>query len=267
MKKAFTIFKNSVLEKLEYRGEIISGVIISLAGLLLQLFLWNKIMLENGEVSGYDYNKIVVYYLMVSAWESVNLAGRKLAKSFMRDVNSGGFSSILMKPIKPQVFYISTALGFQFVRSIIEFTLFGLPILININWRNVLDLSFANISLLSLYVIFITLFSLAFYSCVAYIIFWLESGNGFRNIVSQILRIVKGNLFPLDIAPIWFQSILRNLPFMYMGFYPAKILLGDVTFIDGVKGLVILFIYTIIFSLFAKLLFRSGIKIYDSVGN
>lgn len=266
MKKLFTIFKIAVLEKLEYRGELISDAFIELYSFILQLFLWRLIIGEHKSVGGYDYAGLVLYYVFTRIFDSLSLGGRKLSKDFMKGILKGDLSNLLLKPFSPKIFYILRGFAFQFVQSILQTMILlgflfvsGFPIFTK-------AFTIVDAIMIFFYIIFITIFNMLFYLTISCISFWTESGSGVRSIITLILRILKGNLFPLDIAPSWFINLMKFLPFMYTGFYPTKIILSDENIVGMIRGILILILFSIVLFFVSKSLWAKGMKKYDSVG-
>jgi ABC-2 type transport system permease protein len=83
----------------------------------------------------------------------------------------------------------------------------------------------------------------------------------------NLLRILKGNWFPLDLAPMWFQNILSILPFQYSLFYPIKIITSYIPIENHIKGILVLVFSIILLMVIIRYLWFKGIKRYDSVGN
>ena len=84
--------------------------------------------------------------------------------------------------------------------------------------------------------------------------------------IMQIIGILRGSWFPLDLAPLVFQRIISFLPFYYVAFYPVKILTSVTTGQENLRGIAILMVYIFLFGLGAAVLWKRGLKIYSAVG-
>jgi ABC-2 type transport system permease protein len=266
MKRFLSILKISILEKLEYRSEFISTVLLELASLVLQMFLWKLIISESGSVAGYNYEKILAYYVLTKIFDTLSLGGRKIFKTFLKHIAKGDLSNNLIKPFSTKAYYIIQGLGYQIVSSFIQSLILILFLMIDSSVRGILYINPTTIAYILIYIVLITVFNLIFHLCFSTIGFWTTSGNGIRVMLMITTRILKGSLFPIDIAPMWFVNLMKILPFMYTGFFPAKLLLGSIETKDVLWGIINLSIYSVIFFILTKILWKKGLKVYDSVG-
>jgi ABC-2 type transport system permease protein len=79
---------------------------------------------------------------------------------------------------------------------------------------------------------------------------------------------LSGHMVPLDLLPDGLRRLLECLPFQYMAYFPAKVLLGtsDMTTAKLVTGLGIQSAWVALFLLLSRILYRRGLRRYSAFG-
>lgn len=95
--------------------------------------------------------------------------------------------------------------------------------------------------------------------CIGLIAFWTEDASPYRWVYAKILFILGGLLFPLDIFPPAFQTVVKLLPPAFLLYYPARLV---VNFSWGLLETVVLgqLAYLIIFAILARLIYAKAIR-------
>lgn len=264
MKKYFFLFKNTLLGLLEYRIEILTHLLMEGVGLSFSFFLWKTIIDESGNVGGYDLGRIIAYYILQKILWSIN--ANKIAKSFEKKVRDGALSFTLLKPASPVLSIFSTEISkviSNFIFTVIVFA----PIFI---FYKPAEASLVITPFTIIWTLILLFFSLVFnylfcflFGCLA---FWLTSLGGLRNSVFQVIGILRGAWFPLDIAPVWFQKFTAILPFSYLTYYPVKVLTSETTSVNNLKAVLILVAYSLVFAFTTKIIWKKGLLKYSAVG-
>lgn len=264
MRKYLLVLKSSLMSSLEYRGLVISSMTVQLLGIGASYFLWDKIVRDYNQIGQYNLTRIMTYYLLTGFFTI--FMGKKVMKRFEDWVRSGELSSILVKPINPFKLLYCEEFGFRIGTFFISGLIPIIPIALLPSLRAELYLTSASVLWVVVYLFFSNTFLYLFYWTLGTLAFWFISLNGVDNVTFNLLRLLKGNWFPLDLAPLFVQNILSFLPFGYTMYYPIKIIMQETSYADNLKGITILVIYSIIFSIFGMVLWRKGIKKYESIG-
>jgi ABC-2 type transport system permease protein len=77
---------------------------------------------------------------------------------------------------------------------------------------------------------------------------------------------LSGRLFPLDVMPDGIRTFLKLLPFTYELYFPVAIFMEKIRGADLWIGLTIQAGWVIICFLAARLMWRAGLRRYESVG-
>ena len=73
-------------------------------------------------------------------------------------------------------------------------------------------------------------------------------------------------MFPLEILPEPFFTIVNYLPIKYLAYFPAAVFLGKVQGTQLVIDLILLISWTLFFMVMSRVLYRFGLKRYSGFG-
>jgi ABC-2 type transport system permease protein len=96
--------------------------------------------------------------------------------------------------------------------------------------------------------------------------FWFLEVTSLLYIVNTLNFFVSGQMFPVDLLPPPWDSILKSLPFQYMAYFPAAILLGKVKGAQLIYGLLGEAAWVLGFIVLARWLYRLGLRRYSAYG-
>lgn len=264
MKKYFQVFKIAFMTVFEYRGEIISSFLIYLLGILFSFFLWLKLISDYTTIGPYDLNSIMTYYLLSGIL--LGFFNKRITQHFERWVNEGKLAQLLVKPVNVSIFLFFREFGQRIGIFLLSTTLFTIPIITIPGIRSTINLTLPTLLWLFIFSLLSNLFLYIFYLVLGNLAFWLINLDGVRNVTVNLLNILKGLWFPLDLAPQAFQNILSLLPFQYAMFYPIKILTSERSQVENIKGLLVLSVSIILMFILSRVLWKKGLKRFDSVG-
>ncbi|MEO8495467.1 MAG: ABC-2 family transporter protein, partial [Planctomycetota bacterium] len=77
---------------------------------------------------------------------------------------------------------------------------------------------------------------------------------------------LSGHMFPLDMLPEPWRSIVVVLPLQYLAYFPAAVFLGKVPGWELVQGLCIEFVWLLFFVVTARVMLSRGFKRYSGFG-
>jgi viologen exporter family transport system permease protein len=105
-----------------------------------------------------------------------------------------------------------------------------------------------------------------FEACMGMMGFWILEVTSILYIVQTVNFFVSGHMFPLDLLPAPWPEILKALPFSYLAYFPAAVVLGKIRGADLVQGLAIQLAWSVVLVLFAIWLYRRGLRRYSAFG-
>jgi len=77
---------------------------------------------------------------------------------------------------------------------------------------------------------------------------------------------LSGHMFPLDMLPQPWRSLVELTPLMYLAYFPAAVLLGKITGWALVRGLIVEAAWVLIFIIVSRVLFHCGTRRYSAYG-
>ncbi len=149
-------------------------------------------------------------------------------------------------------------LCFSTVELILIFIILKPPFFIQTNPFYILPFIFSII--LSLFMYFFINFLLGLIG------FWSPEIWAPRFIFITLLGFFAGSLFPLDILPRAVYEVLRLLPFTYLLYFPLKIYLGQLSFLEIATGLSVSVFWTFAIYFIVRTVWQKGLKSYTAYG-
>jgi ABC-2 type transport system permease protein len=101
---------------------------------------------------------------------------------------------------------------------------------------------------------------------MAMLAFWLLEISTFIFILFAFEYLASGHLFPLDILPPVLKHMLYFTPFPYQLYFPISVYLGKTAGADLWRGLVCQLLWVLAAYVFARWMWRRGIKRYSAFG-
>lgn len=265
----WTILRTSLAERLVYRGDFALGTLMRFLPIVTQIFLWGAIFQElstRGEntVQGYNYQDFVAYYLLTMLARAFSsMPG--LASGIAAQIRSGEIKKFLVQPVDllgflllgrvahKLAYYTVAAIPFAFV-----FFLCGgyFP-----GWPDVTTLSAGILAL-------ILCFLLGFYleASMGLVGFWWLEVSSLLFVYMLFSFFLSGHMFPLDMLPDPWLTLVKFTPLMYLAYFPAAVLLGKIQGYDLAFGLLIEAAWVIAFLLISRFLYARGTRHYSAFG-
>ncbi len=263
MKKYFLIAKNTWDEMLTYRVSFFMWRLRTILQLLTIYFLWFSILPQNKSLLGYTQSTMLTYVLGISLIGSIVLSSRSYIVG--EEINSGNLLNFLLKPINYFKYWFSKDIGdksMNIVFSIIELTI----LFIILKPPFFFQTNLAYISLFFFSVVLSVILYFFFNLLLGFIGFWNPEVWAPRFIFIILLNFFAGAIFPLDILPGKIYLFLKLLPFPYLLYFPLKIYLGKLNFVEIFTGLTISFVWVILIYILVKFIWAKGLKAYTAYG-
>lgn len=263
MKKYLLVMSNTWSEVFTYRFNFILWRFRSLVSILPIYFIWLAIFSSKDNVFGYNASLMLTYVLGVSFVTATVISSRTYAIG--EEINSGNLSNYLIKPINYFLYYFFKDIGdkamnifFAIIELSLIFVLLKPPIFIQKN------LELIALSIVAIFIAVIIYF--LFNTLIGFIGFWSPEVWAPRFIFVIIVSFFAGTYFPLDILPKPLFSIFSLTPFPYLIFFPLKIYLGNISYLQIYQGIVISLSWVLILYLFVRKVWRIGLKSYTAHG-
>ena len=274
IRKYVNIYRVSLMERMAYRGDFLLASVLRFLPLVTTILLWRAAYdwapePQSGGVKrfqGFAFGEMVAYLLLVHISRMFS-SMPALAAGIARDIREGTLKKYLIQPLDLIGYLLSYRAAHKtayIATSIIPYTIlfaFFFSLLQDIQPPDALRLAAYVVSLLLAF--FVGFF---FETCIGLIGFWFLEITSFLYIVTTVNFFVSGQLFPLDLLQSPWREMFKLLPFQYMAYFPAAVILGKVPTNELLPGLLIEAAWAAALAVLARLLYTRGLRRYSAFG-
>ena len=268
----WTMLKTALAERMAYRGDFALGTLMRFLPIITQIFLWwaifqslNPSEPHAARINGYSFRDMVAYYLLTMLGRAFSsMPG--LSSSIALKIRDGEIKKFLVQPVD----LLSFLFWSRVAHKIAYYTIATLPFaLVFYLCREYFPNSLPDARTLSAFVLSLLLsFALGFYleACIGLIGFWMLEVSSLLFVYMLFQFFLSGHMFPLDILPEPFAQIVGYLPIKYLAYFPAAVFLGKITGEQLAFDLSMLVLWTLLFFILSRLIYREGLKRYSGFG-
>lgn len=261
MRKSLKIIALSLIDSLEYKGNVFLYTLVGATQPLIILGVWLAVLSSGGNapLTRAEFIQYFLLALIVRLWVSA-----WLAPYITLDIRLGKLSPYLLKPTSYTLFQFGNNLSEKIVKSIFLIPILlllsiilksGLPHLAISQWL----VAIVSWALAAILMFFIDL-SIGFSG------FWLEESTSLEEFIDFFFFLLSGRLIPIFVLPLWLQVSSIYLPFRYTLSFPLEIMLNKLTTAGVIMGLSIQIAYCIAAALICRRLWDKGLKHYSAAG-
>ena len=248
-----------------YRWNFLLRSLFGLVPLVGTVLIWRAIFAgTKTAVGSYDYAGMIWYFLLIILVDNL-VTPTEDEWQISADIREGQISAFLIKPLNYLGYRFSLFVSYRIVYTFVTVV----PLAVALFWFReyiVLPKSPWTWPLFFL--------SMALAACISFLIaytlallaFWILEISTIVFILYSFEYFLSGQTFPLDIMPVWFQAILRWLPFPYELFFPVQVFLERVQGAALWQGLGIQAAWVLVMLAAAQTMWRQGIRHYQAVG-
>lgn len=260
MKAYFTYFKLKFISGLQYRSAAWAGIATQFFFGFVYIMVYIAFYESGGDNVSIELSQVVTYL-----W--LNQALLALVNQFSRDqelfklVREGGISYELTRPKSLYFMWYFKIIGqrlasvsLRFIPLIVITSLLPYPFHFGLPQSFIHFLFFlSSLVLGTLLVTALTVF---------YPIITLMTMNekGIVNFIMAIADILSGLVVPIPFFPKFLQIISSFLPFQYISDLPFRLYVGNISLMDGLYGMIIQFIWIILFIILGNYLMNKNLK-------
>jgi ABC-2 type transport system permease protein len=263
------ILRTSIEERLVYRADFAFATLVRFLPIVTQVFLWSAIYRANSPtdrktINGYTYGDMVAYSLLVMVGRAFSsMPG--LTTGIARDVRDGSIKRFLVQPIDlldylfwhrvahKLVYYFVATLPFAFVFWLCRDYFHG--------WPDALTLLGAFVSLILAFLIGFLIESL-----MGLCAFWFLEVSSLVFVYMLLSYFLSGHMLPLDWLPAPFGDAIQVLPFKYLAFVPAAILLQKYSHAQLAVELCQGIVWVLVLLALNRLALTRGLRRYSAYG-
>lgn len=262
----WTILQICIAERLAYRGDFVLGTLMRFLPIVTQIFLWTAVFgaAGSGTMAGYTRNDVVAYYLLTMIARAFSsMPG--LASGIATQIRTGEIKKFLIQPIDLIGFSLLARIGHKLVYYAVAIGPFALVFYLCRSY-------FPGWPPAETFVAFVISLVLSFF-----LGFFLEASLGIAGFwtleISSLLFVYmlfnfffSGHMFPLDIVPDPWGTLIGYLPLKYLAYFPAAVFLGKIAHELLWREVLIQAAWVAFFMLLSRWLLRAGFRRYSGFG-
>jgi ABC-2 type transport system permease protein len=267
----WTILRICIEERLVYRGDFWLGTLMRFLPIVTQIFLWRAVfegMQATGggsnQIAGYSYHDFVAYYLLTTISRAFSsMPG--LAGSIALQIRNGEIKKYLVQPVDLIGFLLLMRVAHKVVYYGIAFAPFALVFYLS---RGYFPGWPPPDVMLAYIVSLIFSFLLGFFleATIGMIGFWFLEVSSLLFVYMLFNFFFSGHMFPLDMLPAPWNTIVQVIPLQYLAYFPSAVFLQKIQGHDLWVGLTIEAAWVLFFIVASRVIFWRGVKRYSGFG-
>lgn len=215
-------------------------------------------------IRGFTYRNMVAYYLLTMISRAFS-SMPNLASGIALEIREGTIKKFLIQPIDMIDFLLLNRVAHKLVYYSVALGPFALVFYL---CRSYFD-GWPDASTMAVYVVSLLLsFLLGFLleATIGLIGFWFLEVSSLLFIYMLFSFFFSGHMFPIDMLPGVWRTIVEMTPLQYLAYFPAAVFLGKVQGTDLAWGLAMQFGWVIFFGVLVQVAFRLGVRRYSAFG-
>ncbi len=266
LRKYGNILRVALIERMAYRGDFFLGSVLRFLPMVTTILLWQAIYAgsRQEQLGGFSFREMIAYLLLVHVSRMFSsMPG--LAGGIARDIREGSLKKYLLQPIDMIAYLVSYRVAHKIAYICTSFLPYALLFYLCLNyfdgWPDPWTLAAYVVSLLLAFVV-----GFFFEACIGMVGFWFLEVTSLLYIVATLNYFVSGHMFPLDLLPPFWASLLKALPFQYLAYFPAAVFLGKIQNLELVYGLLAELAWALAFVGLSRVLYQIGLRHYSAYG-
>jgi ABC-2 type transport system permease protein len=263
----WTVLRISLEERLVYRGDFALGTLMRFLPLVTQVFLWGAIFEavgSGGTVAGYTFEEMVAYYLLTQVSRAFSsMPG--LASTIALQIRNGEIKKYLIQPVDMLGFLLLGRMAHKLVYYVVAAGPFALVFYLCRGffpgWPDAL-------TLLAFVASLMMSFLLGFFleATLGLLGFWFLEVSSLLFVYMLFNFFFSGHMFPIDMLPGIWGTLVRATPLQYLAYFPAAVFLGKIQGEQLAWGLLLQFGWIVVFFVLSRVTFHLGVKHYSAYG-
>lgn len=273
LRKYGKILRVSLVERMTYRADFFVTTLFRFLPLIALVLLWQAVYDSSGkktlggdETGGPRYSEEdMIGYLLLVQISRMFSSMPGLAGGIARDIRDGSLKKYLLQPIDMIAYLLSYRIAHKLAYIVAVAFPYGLLFVCCDQYLPPMPDA---VTLLAYIASLLLAFLVGYFfeSMIGMVGFWFLEVTSFLYVINTLNFFLSGHMFPIDLLPPFWSSIMKNLPFQYLAYFPATILLGKVQGTDLLYGLLIELMWAVIFCVAARQLYRVGLRRYSAYG-
>ncbi len=266
VRKYWNILRVSLIERMAYRADFFLATFLRFLPMITTILLWSAIYegSGSGQLSHFTYHEMIAYLLLVHISRMFSsMPG--LAYGIARDIREGTLKKYLIQPLDMIAYLVAYRMAHKAAYIVTSALPYAVLFFI---CRGYFDHFPDLVTLLAYLVSLFLAFFVGFFfeATMGMVGFWFLEVTSLMYVVNTLNFFVSGQMFPLDLLSPFWAGVLKALPFQYMAYFPASVFLGKIQGQELINGLILEFVWAVVFIVLARWLYRIGLRRYSAYG-
>ena len=268
----WTILRICLDERLVYRGDFALGTLMRFLPIVTQIFLWHAVFAARGNtpLAGYQYHQFVAYYLLTMISRAFSsMPG--LSSGISRQIRQGEIKKFLIQPVDMLGFLLLSRVAHKLAYYSVALAPFALVFFLCRSYFYDLPPD-AGTHSLTTFAAFLASLVMAFLlgyfleASLGLLGFWWLEISSLLFVYMLFSFFLSGHMFPLDMLPEPWHTLIDLLPLQFLAYFPAAVFLGKITGMTLVRYLVIEASWIVFFIAASRVLYHRGLQRYSGYG-
>lgn len=264
MRQLWAFFSISLKEAFVYRARGLIWFLDDTLPVITAMLFFSAVFSEQSRVGQYTLASLLIYFLLTMSFNVLLESHPEFA--IAQDINQGFLSMYLLRPLSYIRFYAATELAYKVVRLVylVPFLVLAMKFLpgqafrIELPWPSWLVFGAMLVGAFATFYLLKVL--------VGLMAFWFTEVSWFISIFELLTMFFSGLILPLDLMPQSFQKLAALLPFQYLIYAPARLLVAPASFRDQLTGFMIQLVWLVSLFFLVKFVWRRGVRYYSAFG-
>ncbi len=272
---SWIILRISLEERLVYRGDFALSTLMRFLPIVTQIFLWGAVFSAIGTqttnvpgkattIVGYSYHEMIAYYLLTMIARSFSsMPG--LASGIARDIRDGNIKKFLIQPVDMLGYLLLYRVAHKMVYYVIAFAPFALLFFL---CRGYFGGWPDGPTLAAFFAALCMSFLLGYFleAALGMIGFWFLEVSSLLFVFMLFNFFFSGHMFPIDMLPGIWGTIVKIIPLQYLAYFPAAVFLGKIQGPALIWELIVEFGWVVVSMFACRFIFYLGTKRYSGFG-
>lgn len=261
LRGGFGIIKTQIKRDIVYRLNFFIWSIVVPSWIVMDYFLWRAVYNFSGltMIRGMTFEALISYY--VASLILAVLTNASFDEWLSDQVRNGKLIKVINYPMSFIHFLFFRWLS---KRLFINLSVFVPPLILLGYYLVGFNILNSNIPLMLISIALAGILTFCFVFLFAMLAFWYKDIRGVKHLREGIIWFMSGVVIPINFFPQWFQNVSHYLPFQYMRYIPAQIMIGS----TQVGSIMVLyqFIWAVTMLSIGVLVWKRAYRKYTGVG-
>ena len=228
-RKYFAVLRTGLSNSMEYRANFIMNNIFGLVvGAMVNMYLWKAVYNSTAQatIGNLTVWDMLAYIATASICARITQTGRT-ERNAAEEIRSGDLNKYLLKPISHSIYTLVSSFS-ERISALIFIVLLTLVVGVPLAQGAGVQISIAGV-VVALPILFCAMVINSLMSvAISYFAFWFDEVWTFHVVKDISLWFLSGQLLPMSALPETARAIAALLPFQYLAYVPAGLIIGKI---------------------------------------